>query len=72
MDPLTRRTADWLAQELRKQNPHKNQPTNVQLAWSTGYLLGMLASLMNDDSYARSRVIQKFKRESEKPRSGRG
>lgn len=72
MDPLTRRQADWLAHELRKINPHLGQPTNVQLAWSTGYLLGMLASLMNDDSYARSRVIQKFKRESEKPRSGRG
>lgn len=70
MDPLTQRTANWLAEQLRHQNPHRNEPTNIQLAWSTGYLLGLLASLMNDDSYARSRVIQKFKQESEQPRSG--
>lgn len=56
----TRQTADWLAQELRGVNPHRHEPTNIQLAWSTGYLLGMVASLINEDTLVRNRVKSHF------------
>ena len=54
----TRQTADWLTREIRERNPHKGQPSNIQLAWTTGYLLGLLASLINEDTHVARRVIE--------------
>lgn len=68
MDPLTKKTADDIMNMLRDINPHKHQPTNVQLAWATGYLVGMMASLCQDDNQVKHQVRRKLTKAAERSR----
>ena len=61
MDALTKQTSERIMAMMRDINPHKGQPSNIQLAWATGYLVGLMASLCQDDSHVKYKVYKKLK-----------
>ena len=49
-----------LIHKLLNSLPKKHEDKNLQLAYQQGYLIGLLAQLVGDDSHARGKINQRI------------